>query len=36
LLVGGGDAYVAEQMAEGCVKSDVAYELPVRVHGSVW
>ena len=21
---------------EGCVKSDVAYELPVRVHGSVW
>jgi hypothetical protein len=21
---------------EGCTKSDVAYELPVRVHGSVW
>ena len=21
---------------EGCVRSDVAYELPVRVHGSVW
>jgi hypothetical protein len=23
-------------VAEGCVKSDVAYGLPVRVHGSVW
>jgi hypothetical protein len=21
---------------EGCAKSDVAFELPVRVHGSVW
>jgi hypothetical protein len=26
----------ARSKPEGCVKSDVAYELPVRVHGSVW